>query len=156
MKKNNLIVGMGVFIAAMGAALFGISSAASAAPLFHAVNVTVKVSGGDATALNQCINDAKDGLIQTQANACTQSSQAGNILLLEDETVFVLSNGFPAAILFAQAHVNVEITGGTVAAINACVNDAQDGFIQTQVNACNQTAVAGNSLALKNINVTVF
>ena len=156
MNKSTVIGGTGIFLAAMGSALFGFSSVASAAALYEGTNVNVKVTGDDATALNKCINDAKDGLIQTQQNACTQSASASNLVTLEDETVFVLSNGFPSALLFNKTHVNVEISGGSVAAINACVNDAQDGLIQTQQNSCNQTAVAGNVLSLNGVNVVVL
>jgi hypothetical protein len=156
MKKSTLIGGTGVFVAAMGSALFGFSSVATASSLYEATNVNVKVTGDDATALNKCINDAKDGAIQSQQNACLQSASASNLVTLEDATVFVLSSGFPSALLFNKTHVNVEVSGGAVNAINACVNDAQDGFIQSQQNACAQTAVAGNVLSLTKVNVKVL
>jgi hypothetical protein len=140
-----------------GSMLFAASAPASATALvYQQDNVNVKVSGGEVTALNQCINDAKDGVIQTQANACLQVSSAGNLLTLDKVSVWVLPSsgiGFP---LFSASNVTITVTGGLASAINSCVNDARDGFIQTQTNACAQSATAGNLLNLTKVGVAVY
>jgi len=50
------------------------------------VHLTIDISGGIATAINNCINDAQDGVIQNQQNDCTQYASAGNLIILEDVT----------------------------------------------------------------------
>lgn len=157
MSVTKSLRGVLAALAVAGGMLFAASAPASATALvYQANNVTVKVSGGEAIALNQCINDAKDGVIQTQLNACQQISTAGNLLQLENVSVWVLPPsgiGFP---LFASSHVTVEVSGGLANAINSCVNDAQDGFIQTQTNACAQSASAGNIVSLIGVFVAVY
>jgi hypothetical protein len=143
--------------AILGMLVLGVTTAANAdALIFSASNVNVKVTGGDAIALNNCINDARDGVIQTQLNACNQVASAGNIVQLDDSSIWVFANGFTGLPLFSHSHVTVELTGGLMNAINSCVNDAQDGVIQTQQNACAQSSTAGSIVALTGVTVAVF
>jgi hypothetical protein len=158
MFKIRLARGAVVASAAIFCALLGLGASANAASLvYSASNVSVKVSGGDALALNNCMNDAKDGFIQTQQNYCYQVATSGNIVQLEDSSIWVFSSscycGLP---LFSASHVTVELTGGVANAINNCINDAQDGVIQTQLNACQQYSVAGNIVMLSNVTVAVY
>lgn len=133
-----------VFLAGIGAAVFGLSSVAQASNvLYQNDNANVRVSGGEATALNECINDAKDGYIQTQQNSCDQVATSGNVVTLENVNVYVQRATFPFVLLYRNNNVTVEMTGGAMDAINSCVNDARDGVIQTQLNACKQVATAG-------------
>jgi hypothetical protein len=147
------VVAAGAFV---GVLLMGITSSANAAVIYSANNVSIKVTGGDAIAVNNCINDARDGLIQTQQNACYQAATAGNIVELDDSSIWVFASscycGLP---LFSSSHVTVKVSGGLSDAINNCINDAQDGFIQTQQNACAQYATAGNILMLAGVSVVV-
>jgi hypothetical protein len=131
-------------------------TASANALIYSASSVNVKVTGGEALALNNCLNDARDGVIQTQLNACGQFASSGNIVQLDDASIWVFSNGFTGLPLFSRSHVTVELTGGMADAVNNCVNDAQDGFIQTQANACAQTATAGNIVALTGVTVSVY
>jgi hypothetical protein len=103
--------------------------------------VSIEITGGVVTAINQCVNDATDGVIQDQQNACTQVASAGNLVTVGDITVFT------------RKKVSVEVTGGVATAINQCVNDATDGVIQDQQNACTQVASAGNLVSLESIAV---
>jgi hypothetical protein len=149
--------GAAAAIAILGVLLMGFGSTAEASALIYsASNVNVKVTGGDAIAMNNCINDAQDGIIQAQQNSCYQVASAGNIVQLEDSSIWVFSNGFTGLPLFSRSHVTVEISGGLAAAINNCINDAQDGFIQSQQNSCAQYSTAGNIVALLGVTVSVY
>lgn len=146
-----------MFLAGIGAVIFAFSPGAQAATvLYQNNNANVRVTGDEAVAMNKCINDAKDGVIQTQINACQQISTAGNIVELENVSIYVQATTFPHYLLYQAGGVNVEVSGGPVAAVNLCVNDAQDGFIQTQQNACVQAATAGNIVNLTGVWVTVY
>jgi len=152
-------VGGGVAaVAIVGSMLFGVSTQASATALvYQNDNVTIKVSGGDAIALNQCINDAKDGFINTQQNACDQIASSSNLVQLENVSVWVYPTAGISLPQFSRSHVNVEVTGGDlVHAINLCLNDAKDGVINNQANACKQAATAGNLVTLSGVSVTVM
>lgn len=147
-----------MFIAGVGAGVFGFTSSAQAGmlPLFQDDDANVRVSGGQATAINQCINDAQDGVIQNQRNACVQVANSGNILSLQNVNVYVIQPTYPYGVMFSDNDVNLELSGGVARAINQCVNDAKDGLIQTQVNACRQVAGAGNYLSLEDVGLRVF
>jgi hypothetical protein len=144
-------------LAIFGALLLSYTNSASASAVIYSnSNVNVKVTGGDAIAVNNCINDAQDGVIQNQINSCNQVANAGNILQLENSSVWVFGpNCFCGLPLFSASHVTVELTGGLALAINNCINDATDGFIQTQQNYCAQSSTAGNILTLSGVSVVV-
>lgn len=146
-----------LFVAA-GLVLLGLGTPANASALvYQASNVTVKVSGDDALALNRCINDSQDGVINTQINSCEQISTAGNLVQLENSSIWVWSGNCACGLpLFSSSHVTVELTGGLVSAINECLNDAQDGFINTQINNCRQYSTAGNLVTLSGVSVSVY
>lgn len=110
--------------------------------VFQDNNVAVSVSGGVATAINKCVNDASDGVIQNQQTACRQVASAGNAVDVTTVTVYQSKN------------VTITVSGGTATAINECVNDASDGVIQSQLNACDQAASAGNVVAVASITVS--
>jgi hypothetical protein len=154
-RKSRLGARTAVMVAAVGAALFGFSTAASASALiYQANNVNVKISGGEVTAMNVCINDAQDGIV-TQINECTQVASAGNLLQLEDVSIWVFPAFGPPWPLFEDRNVTAEVTGGLASAINVCANDALDGFI-VQANACTQAASVGNLVNMTRVSVSVF
>lgn len=158
MRKGTLRrVGVaGMFLAGLGATVFGLAATAQAATvLYQGDNVTVRVSGGDAAAVVSCVNDARDGIIQTQQNACLQTAQAGNVFEIDDTEIWVQTTTFPSRVLFHQSNVNVDLTGSTLNATALCLNDAQDGLIQTQRNSCTQSVFAGNIVTLQRVGVVV-
>lgn len=139
---------------AMAVTLLGVAPVAQAAAapatappnaqgvgVFTDRNVKVVVSGGTATAINKCMTDAHDGVIQTQRTACQQVASAGNLVDLSSITVYRSKN------------TTITVTGGTATAINKCANDATDGVVQTQQNACQQAASAGNVVTVAEITV---
>ena len=73
--------------------------------------------------------------------------------------VFLLGLAVPANATPGTVHrtrdAAVRITGSSAAAVARCVNDARDGVIQTQQNACNNTAIASSMLVLSGVTVTV-
>ncbi|HEY6798205.1 MAG TPA: hypothetical protein VI248_26295 [Kineosporiaceae bacterium] len=150
---------LGLTATTLGAAfslMLGLSSPASAATVvYENSNANVKISGGEAVALNACIADAQDGVIQTQLVACQQIAAAGNLVTLEGVSVWVTSITTPARILYHGDQVDVSVSGGLAAAVNACVADAQDGVVQTQIVACHQVAAAGNLVNLSGVWVEV-
>lgn len=136
--------------------VFGFSTMARAS-LFEASNVDVRVSGGQVAAFNQCVNDARDGIIQTQINACQQLAQANNILELDDVAVDVINDSSPdERPLYENDNADIRLSGGAARAANQCVNDAQDGFLQVQANQCVQFSIVNNVLILKNVNIIVL
>lgn len=118
------------------------SSGAEETSVFRAKNTAVAVEGGVATAINRCITDASDGVIQQQETACTQVAVAGNLTDSGAITVYQSKN------------VSITVSGGTATAINQCVNDASDGVIQDQKNACDQAATAGNVVLVESISIS--
>ncbi len=134
------------------------STPASAAELLYQnSNARVMASGGEAVALNACISDAHDGIIQTQQVACNQMATSNNWIDLDSVRVLVTPNTPPYKILYKNTNdVSVKVTGGLTVAINACIADAHDGIIQTQQVACNQYASAGNVVTLNKVTVEVF
>jgi hypothetical protein len=110
--------------------------------IYQSQDVSITVSGGAAAAINECVNDASDGVIQIQQNACDQTASAGNVVTVD------------SIVVSASRNVSVDINGGIAAAINECVNDASDGVIQIQQNACDQAANAGNVVDVGDITVT--
>ena len=146
--------GFAAVVALFGSILLSFTATANAAVVYQANNAYVRITGDAATALAACINDARDGVIQHQQNACDNTAAANNIVTLEDVRIWVQqAPGRP--ILFTSNNATVDISGGPVTAIAECVNDAQDGIIQTQQNACNNTSVAGNIVGLVGVGVTV-
>lgn len=150
--------GMLAILAAVSSVLIGLGSPANAGALIYQNdNASVKITGGEAIALNSCINDAQDGVINTQINACDQIATSGNIIELDNVGLYVFSSacycGLP---LFHANNVQVEVTGGVASAINLCLNDSRDGVINTQINACRQYAVAGNIAFLSGVSVGVY
>jgi len=150
--------GMLAVFAAISSVLIGLSSSASASALIYQNdNASLKITGGEAIALNACINDAQDGVINTQINACNQVATSGNIVELDNVGLYVFASscycGLP---LFHSSNVHVEVTGGVASALNLCLNDSRDGVINTQINACNQYAVAGNIAFLSGVRVGVY
>lgn len=134
----------------------GLAGPASAATvLFQSSNANVQVSGGEVAALNACIADAQDGVIQTQLVACDQIATAGNLVFLDGVSVWVTTPTTPHALLFHGSNVTVSVTGGLATAFNLCAADAHDGVIQTQIVACRQVASAGNLVNLSNVFVEV-
>jgi hypothetical protein len=134
----------------------GLSGPASASViLYQNSNANVKVTGGEVTALNLCIADARDGIIQTQIVACDQIATSGNLVTLEGVSVWVTSATPPRSLLFHDDQVDVSVSGGIANAINVCLVDAEDGIIQTQIVACRQIASAGNLVNLANVYVQV-
>jgi hypothetical protein len=110
--------------------------------VFRDKDVSIAVSGGVAVAINRCITDASDGVIQSQQNACRQAASAGNFVDGGSISVYQSKN------------VSISVSGGTATAINQCVNDASDGVIQNQQNACDQTASAGNVVLVDDITIS--
>lgn len=148
-----------MLIAAAGAALFAFSSTASAATVEEEWDsANIKLAGGEALALNLCLNDARDGVITTQQNACTQIATSGDMISLENVNLYVWDGGWSWQ--YYQGHYNsadVVLGGNAMAAANLCINDAQDNwYIDTQINSCMQTASAGNLITLTGVYVAVL
>lgn len=150
---------VGIAAAAFGAAsslLVGLSGPASAdVVLYQNDKANVRFTGGEVTAMNNCIADAKDGVIQTQFVACDQIAVSGNLVSLDNVNVWVTPAYRVGPILFQKNNVTISVSGGLANAINNCVADAKDGFIQTQVLACRQAATAGNLVTVTNASVLV-
>jgi hypothetical protein len=148
---------LGIATSVVGAAFalaVGLSGPASAATLYQNSNANVMIGGGEVTALNSCIADAVDGVIQTQIVACNQIANSGNFVTL-DHVVVKVTSPTSRALLYSGANVSVSVSGGVANAINSCVADAYDGVIQTQLVACNQVAYAGNLVSLYGVAVKV-
>jgi hypothetical protein len=152
LRNAALIAAAGVV--AGSAVLVPAVPAGAAGPVYAARRVSVRITGGDVIALNRCVNDARDGVINTQLNACRQVASAGNFLELDDTNVVVAARP-DGSTDFSRSDVDVEVSGGTATAIDECVNDAQDGVID-QTNACVQTATAGNLLRVTNVTIAVY
>jgi hypothetical protein len=150
---------LGIAATTLGAAfslMLGLGGPASASViLYQNSNANVKISGGEVTAMNNCIADAQDGVIQTQIVACNQVAAAGNLVALDGVSVWVTSATPPSSLLYHGDNVTVKVSGGLANAINNCVADAQDGFVQTQIVACNQSASVGNLVNLSGVSVEV-
>ncbi|MDQ1289371.1 MAG: hypothetical protein QG622_2937 [Actinomycetota bacterium] len=153
---RSVVRGAVVAVGALGLMLTGFVSPANAlAPVFQAEDVSVRIVGGEATALNQCINDAQDGVINTQTNSCEQVATGGNSVILDNVTAIVMPKSGVGAPLFYGSNVTAEVSGGLMSAMNLCLNDSKDGLINTQLNACKQSATAGNTLMLTGVAVTI-
>jgi hypothetical protein len=153
--RNAVAVVVAVTALTGPAVLLSAAPAGASAPVYAARRVSVRITGGDVIALNRCVNDARDGVINTQQNACRQVATAGNFLELDDSTVVVSArpDGHPD---FSRSDVDVEVSGGTATAVNECVDDAQDGVVDSQLNACQQSASAGNLLRVTNVSIAVY
>lgn len=110
--------------------------------VFRAKNTSVVISGGVATAINSCLTDASDGVIQVQRTDCRQVASAGN----------AVDGG--AITVYRSKNVSIIVSGGEATAINRCVNDASDGVVQDQRNACEQAAGAGNVVTVDSITIS--
>lgn len=156
MRIRRLAATAGTFAAAASLSLALSAPASAAVILYQHNNAKVQITGGEAVALNACVADAKDGVIQTQVVACEQVASAGNYVELNDVSIRVTPVNPPFFSLYQGNHVDVKVSGGLAAAINACVADAEDGVIQTQIVACKQYAAAGNAVNLSNVSVEVY
>jgi hypothetical protein len=139
----------------LGSVLLGNHPASAAAPIYIGSAVTVKVTGSDASALNHCLDDARDGVINTQLNACRQVATAGHAIRLRNVDIRVFG-GSARRMPTTVSHVRVVISGGPAAAISSVVNDAQDGTVTVQTNTCVQVATAGNLLQISGVAVAIY
>ncbi|MDQ1289370.1 MAG: hypothetical protein QG622_2936 [Actinomycetota bacterium] len=110
--------------------------------VFADKDLSVEIRGDLAEAINTCVNDAADGTVTTQRNACAQAASAGNTVA--EGSISVLES----------EDISVVVSGGVAVAIDACVNDAADGTVTTQRNACDQTATAGNTVIVEKIAIS--
>jgi hypothetical protein len=156
MRIRRLGATAGAFAAAASLTLALSTPASAAVVLYQNSNARVQITGGEAVALNACVADAQDGVIQTQIVACNQVASAGNWVDLNAVNIVVTPVTPPFLTLYKGTDVDVKVSGGLAGAVNACVADAQDGVIQTQIVACNQYAVAGNAVNLSNVAVEVY
>lgn len=117
------------------------SSGGQQISVFTDRNVTVAVTGGTATAINRCVNDASDGVVQTQRNSCQQAASAGNVVIV-------------AAIkISASKNTKITVTGGSSTAVDECVNNASAAPSQDQENVCVQVADAENIVEVGAIDI---
>jgi hypothetical protein len=151
---NRLARGM-ITAAALGLcpALLGNYPASAATLVYAGGPVTARVTGGDVSALNHCLSDARDGVINTQQDACRQVATAGRAVQLKNVDVWVTGSTGQRRLVTAR-HVRIVISGGPASAINRVVNDAQDGTVQT--NTCIQVATAGNLLQISGVSVAIY
>jgi hypothetical protein len=139
-------------LSAAFALALGLSGPANAAVIGYQ-NVYVQFSGGDAQAMNDCIADAQDGVIQTQIQSCDQLSNGGNLVSLDGVNVWI---HYPkSAKVYSYTDVTLSIDGGWASAMNACILDAYDGVVQTQIQSCKQVATAGNLISISGVNAVV-
>ena len=148
--------GLGAAPALLGVFLLGLAVPANATPgtVHRTRDAAVRITGSSAAAVARCVNDARDGVIQTQQNACDNTAIAGNVLELDNVAIVVQPAGGGSG-QYSARNATVDISSGPVTAIAECVNDARDGVIQTQQNACNNTAIASSMLVLSGVTVTV-
>jgi hypothetical protein len=144
-----------------------VSGPASASTvLYQNSRANVKIAGGEVTALNNCLADALDGVIQTQTAACDQVASTGNAVTLDDVSVWVTSATQPPVMLYRGTKVKVSVSGKVVSAINACIAYARDGHIDPVLTetptaetwattACHQVPSAGNVISLADVSVQV-
>jgi len=109
--------------------------------IFQAQDVSVEITAGIALAINQCIADASDGIIVEASNYCNQIASAGN--LVETGSIVVSQS----------SDVSITVSGGTALAINECISDAADGIVETQQNACDQSATAQTLVIVESITI---
>jgi hypothetical protein len=137
-------------LSAASALALGLGGPASASTtLFENSNANVKFTGGESTAMNSCIADAQDGVIQDQLVACNQIATSGNLVSLDGVSVWITTP--KSTKIFSADNVTLTASGGLANAINLCVADAYDGVIQNQIVACYQVANAGNLISLNNV-----
>ncbi|MDQ1294527.1 MAG: hypothetical protein QG608_2411 [Actinomycetota bacterium] len=110
--------------------------------IFQAEDVSVEITAGVATAINRCVVDAADGFVIEAANYCNQLASAGNLV----ETGSI--------VISQSSDVSVTVSGGLAEAINQCINDAVDGIVETQLNACEQSANAQTLVLVESISIT--
>jgi hypothetical protein len=114
-------------------------------------NITIDVTGGTATSINECVNEASGGDSQNQQNTCVQVGYSGNTVDVGDIDIQ------------ASKNININISGGIAVAVFNCLNHTSDGAVATQQDTCTQVAGVGSSTSLgrifvhnsKNVTVTV-
>jgi hypothetical protein len=122
----------------------------------QANTVTFTVSGGDVTAIADCLNSASDASVGAQANVCQNTAYArGNVVILHDVTVdAVQANSGTLGNPNQSNSLSFTVDGGGVTSIAQCVNAASQANVGAQVNQCINTAIAiGNTLVLINVHV---
>jgi hypothetical protein len=120
--------------------------------------VSVMITGGESHAFNDCIADAKDGVINTAIVECNQVATVGNYVEIEDVDIIVSPQYRLWPIIWSNTGdpVDVWMTGGIGTAANACIADARDGVINTAIAMCVQVASAGNMVNTNSVNVSVY
>lgn len=145
----------GMFLAGVGVTALGVSmTTAQAATRETFTDVVAQFTGGDATALAACINHARNGNGGGQRNRCSQLVTAGNALELDGVTIRI-QDGSHGRGVKSYKKANIQISGGEVVAAAYCINDAADGTVDIQQNACDQTVFAGNIVNVTNVTVIV-
>ena len=132
------------------AALLALTTFAAAGPRAFAdqsntATVFLKASGGNATAIAACLNEAKDhGGNNLQVNDCNNTAAAvGGDVKIKGVKIVGISTAkrhFGKTSL-SKGVVAVTLTGGSATAIAACANTAGGGGNE-QLNICTNTAVA--------------
>jgi hypothetical protein len=131
----------------------------------------VRIGGRQAALLGRCLADARDGVVTTQRPACRQVAPAAGLIRLAGSSVQLTGRVAHRRQAFTRApvtvgiaggaprHIDVNITlelsGGSATAVSNCINDAQDGVIQTQRNSCIQYTSAGNIIMLDNVTFVI-
>lgn len=146
-----------VLAALLLVAVFGATTGprALANPPTQSNAVTFTVTGGNVTALAQCLNVAKGGG-NVQANQCTNRAVAvGNVIVIKGVTIdAVQANSATAGDPKQSNSVAFTVSGGNVTAVAQCVNAAGRGGNNVQVNTCINTAIAiGNIIVLINVHI---
>ena len=144
------------------AALLALTTFAAAGPRAFAdqsntATVFLKASGGNATAIAACLNEAKDhGGNNLQVNDCNNTAAAvgGDVKIKGVKIVGVSTTKrhFGKTSL-SKGVVAVTLTGGNATAIATCVNQAGGGE-NGQFNICTNTAIAiGGNVVLTNVKI---
>jgi hypothetical protein len=132
------------------AALLALTTFAAAGPRAFAdqsntATVFLKASGGNATAIAACLNEAKDhGGNNLQVNDCNNTAAAvgGDVKIKGVKIVGVsTAKRHVGKTSVSRGTVAVTLTGGNATAIAACANTAGGGD-NAQLNTCVNTAVA--------------
>lgn len=131
--------------------------AGAAVVLYQNSNANVYASGGQATALLNCIADAHDGVV-TQPEVCDQITVHAGRIQLKGVLVLITTTTTPFKILYRNRDVNIWLSGGTATALYECIIDAQsrDGHIPEDPSPCPKVrGTGGNALALRGVSVEV-
>lgn len=84
---------------------------------------TVVITGGAATAINECINYAEGGDSIEQNNICYQIATAGNVLIVENVNITIYQNGRSKKSATMLDQVTASLTGGDAEAVGQCVKE---------------------------------